>query len=59
MPEAVIPKRAHTSDVGLDITAINIDETRSTKEILYLRTGLVVEPPAGYYFELVRQCMYY
>lgn len=49
---AVIPERAHDTDVGLDITAIDVDQKRSTEHIKYLRTGLVVQPPAGYYFEL-------
>lgn len=52
VPKAVIPERVHSTDVGLDITAIGIDEERSNEHITYLRTGLVVEPPTGYYFEL-------
>jgi len=52
LPEAVIPHRAHDTDAGLDITAFNIDGERSNEHIIYLRTGLVVQPPAGYYFEL-------
>jgi dUTP pyrophosphatase len=49
---AVVPQRQHATDVGLDITVIGVDEERASNKISYWRTGLAVQPPEGYYFEL-------
>lgn len=62
--DAIIPQRAHDDDAGYDITAIddgNIkvvptgDNDGITWRMLYIeyKTGLAIEPPAGYHIELV------
>jgi len=61
--DAVIPQRAHDTDAGYDITAIDdgtikviptVDNGR-TWRMLYIeyKTGLAIEPPVGYHIELV------
>lgn len=49
---AVIPKKAHASDSGYDVTIIDVVKQLNTKTTLY-GTGIKVTPPHGYYFELV------
>lgn len=51
-PNAVVPKRAHATDIGYDLTAINIYKKISDTTVL-LETGLAVKPPDGYYIEIV------
>jgi len=61
-PDAVIPTRATSKDVGYDIIAVddgtivkgNCEHTNMWGGILYIqyRTGLAIEPPLGYHTEL-------
>lgn len=50
--DAIIPSRAHPSDVGLDLTAISKYKTLSNGVIMY-DTGLSICPPKGYYIEII------
>ena len=49
---AVTPTRAYPSDIGYDLTAIDIFKILSDKTIIY-ETGIAVQPPLGYYIEIV------
>jgi len=51
-PNACLPYRAHDTDVGYDIFAIEIFKKISDKITLY-DTGIIVKPPNGYYVEIV------
>lgn len=50
--DAVLPSRAHSKDVGYDLTAISKYKTFENGVILF-DTGLGVSPPEGYYLEIV------
>lgn len=58
-PGATAPTRAHDTDTGYDIRALSVDVAyrRCGKDNLIWKiridTGVHVQPPAGYYFELV------
>lgn len=51
-----LPNKAHSSDAGFDVTAIgrktNLEKDELFKPILF-RTGIYLQPPEGFYFELV------
>ena len=49
---AIIPTRTHPSDIGLDLSAISYIKNLNSSTIL-LETGLIVNPPEGYYVEIV------
>ena len=49
---AFIPTRVSQDDIGFDLTIINISKQIDNKTSLY-DTGISVEPPEGYYFEVV------
>lgn len=51
-PDAVLPKKAYTSDVGYDLTAIGVHSRLPCGTILY-NTGLSVSPPFGFYLEVL------
>ena len=51
-PRAVIPTKAHPSDVGYDLTAISIFKQIDSRTTLY-DTGLAMSPPDGYYLEIL------
>lgn len=48
---AIAPSQQHDDDVGYDI-CVSEDYIITVGEFLILKTGLVVKPPKGYYFEL-------
>ena len=48
--KAVIPRRAHETDTGYDLTVLDIDKIEG--DVIFFKTGLAVQPPAGYYFEI-------
>ena len=48
---AVVPSRAHDTDTGYDITFIGVDKI--VGDVIFFKTGISVEPPSGYYFEVV------
>ena len=50
--DAVIPKKAHRDDTGYDLWIINKGKERENGVVMY-GTGLAVEPPTGWYFEIV------
>ena len=50
--DAVIPSRAHESDVGYDLTAIKKHKVLDNGVILY-DTGIAIKPPANHYIEIV------
>ncbi len=51
LPEAVIPSKQRISDSGYDVTLL-YEKKRVGNVVLY-GTGLVVEPPFGWYFDVV------
>ncbi len=48
---AETPKRSHESDTGYDLKFIGIDTIKG--DTIFFRTGLAVQPPPGFYFEIV------
>lgn len=48
--KAVLPSRAHNTDSGWDLTFIGIEKIKN--DTIFFKTGLQVQPPAGYYFEI-------
>jgi|DEB0MinimDraft_4_1074332.scaffolds.fasta_scaffold04557_2 deoxyuridine 5'-triphosphate nucleotidohydrolase len=50
--KAIIPSKAHFSDVGIDLTIIDIHKQINSKTIL-CKTGIQLEIPNGYYIEIV------
>jgi dUTP pyrophosphatase len=49
--DAIMPSRAHSSDTGFDITIVGV--LKKTSNVTFYSTGIKVQPPHGYYFELV------
>ena len=50
-PDMPVPQRAHPKDVGLDLTAMAVEP--HNERLIFIDTGISVEPPAGYYVEVV------
>lgn len=48
---AVLPARAHGKDTGYDLTFTGINKI--VDDVIFFSTGLSIEPPSGYYFEVV------
>lgn len=48
---AVAPSRAHGSDSGYDLSLIK--HVKTVNDVQFFSTGIQVEPPHGYYFDLV------
>lgn len=48
---AETPKRAHQSDTGYDLKFIGIHKIIG--DVILFKTGIQVQPPEGYYFEVV------
>ena len=51
-PLAVIPTRAHETDVGWDLTVIK-EHKKISKHITMYDTGISISPPRGYHTEIV------
>jgi deoxyuridine 5'-triphosphate nucleotidohydrolase len=51
-PDAQLPAKSKASDVGYDLTIISEVKQISAHAVLY-DTGVSVQPPDGYYFEVV------
>lgn len=51
LPEAVLPTKAHGSDSGYDITAIDI--YKKIGDVTLYNTGLSMQPPDGWWLALV------
>jgi dUTP pyrophosphatase len=50
--DAIIPKKANFSDVGYDISILNVHKVINSKTTLY-DTGICLNIPVGYYVEIV------
>ena len=50
--DAVIPRKAHTWDVGYDLWVLGVHKRLDTGVVL-LSTGLAIESPVGFHFEIV------
>ena len=50
--DAVIPRRANSTDIGLDLVAIKEHKVLPSGVVLF-DTGIAVTPPEGYYIEIV------
>ena len=50
-PDMPVPQRANPKDVGLDLTAMAIEP--HNERLVFIDTGISVEPPEGYYVEVV------
>ena len=48
---AVVPTRGHDTDTGYDLTFTGWD--RIEGDVVFFKTDLQLEPPSGYYFEVV------
>jgi len=48
--KAVPPTRGHSTDSGWDLNVIGVEKIEG--DVIFFKTGLSVQPPAGYYFEL-------
>ena len=51
-PRAVLPSKKRASDVGYDLTIISQVKNWGKRTALY-DTGLIIQPPLGYYIEVV------
>jgi dUTP pyrophosphatase len=50
--DAVIPHRAYPADIGYDLTAIGVFK-KIGENITLWETGISVQPPQGYYLEIL------
>tara|TARA_Y100001938_G_scaffold147380_1_gene228430 strand:- start:1139 stop:1612 length:474 start_codon:yes stop_codon:yes gene_type:complete len=50
--DAIIPKKAHRTDTGYDLWVLDKHKELDNGVVMY-STGLQVEPPSGFYFEIV------
>jgi dUTP pyrophosphatase len=59
LENAVLPKKAHDSDVGYDLTVVNLDNVVTIDGrlpdpgVFLYDTGIAVQPENGYYVEVV------
>jgi dUTP pyrophosphatase len=56
-PEMPVPRRAHATDSGIDLTLMRVIEKR--RDLYFFDTGVSVAPPDGYYAELVPRSSIY
>jgi len=50
--DAIIPSRAHPTDIGLDLVALRVHKIINPDVIMY-DTGLAATAPRGYYLEIL------
>ena len=50
--DAIIPKKAHLTDTGYDLWVLDKHKELDNGVVMY-STGLQIEPPSGFYFEIV------
>jgi len=50
-PKAVSPSKSHKTDSGFDLTLI--EKYKKYNDVTLYNTGIKVQPPSGYYFDLV------
>ncbi len=48
--DAKVPTRANDTDTGYDLTFIGVEKI--VGDVIFFKTGLSIEPPAGFYFEV-------
>jgi len=48
---AVIPSRSHSTDTGYDLVFTGVE--RIVGDVIFFKTGISLQPPSGYYFEVV------
>lgn len=48
--KATPPTKGHSSDSGWDLQVIGVEKIEG--DVIYFKTGVSVQPPPGYYFEL-------
>lgn len=51
LPNAVAPTKAHATDSGFDL--VLVEKIKEENGVVFYDTGIAVQPPPGYYFELV------
>jgi dUTP pyrophosphatase len=51
LPHAATPKKGHPSDSGFDLYLM--EKIKEENGVYWYDTGIAVEPPEGYYFEVV------
>ena len=49
--QATLPARAHEKDTGYDLTFTSVRSI--SDDVIFFNTGLALQPPSGYYFEVV------
>jgi len=49
--KAEVPTRAHKTDTGYDLTFTGVEKI--VGDVIFFNTGLSLQPPKGYYFEVV------
>lgn len=52
VPEATIPQKAHQSDAGFDLVALDDGTIDADCGFIQYRTGISIEPPNGYHTEI-------
>lgn len=52
LPNVSLPAHALDGDVGIDLTAVRVHKRLSPNTVMY-DTGVCVQPPKGYYTEIV------
>jgi len=50
--DAILPKKASLNAIGLDVSTTGEYDYCKSNNVVYWKTGLSVEPPTGYYFQL-------
>jgi len=48
--KATPPSKGHESDSGWDLNVIGVEKIEG--DVIFFKTGVSVQPPSGYYFEL-------
>lgn len=48
--KAIAPSKGHKTDSGWDLNVIGVEKIEG--DVIFFKTGLSVQPPSGYYFEL-------
>jgi deoxyuridine 5'-triphosphate nucleotidohydrolase len=49
---AVVPTKAHPTDIGYDLTAIDVYK-KISKRVTLFETGIAMSSPSGYYIEII------
>lgn len=47
---AEVPSKAHNTDTGYDLKMIDVEKVEG--DTIFFKTGISLEPPSGYYFEV-------